>query len=128
MKQIIDKAINNRNIRYNELGYCINDYTFGLLSLEEQYKLSLALKKDKNILSKNASFQKLMKKVTSELESQIIANLHSGATYHETDLKNKNDRIKVEMEKEAFIQNAAKKLSKKELAKLQKLLPIKNVY
>jgi hypothetical protein len=97
---------------------------YGNLANEEHYIISKELKANRKTIANTPAYKTAMKKIAVMAEQKFVEQIHAQAGYHEKVIQNQTTMLKSNMSKESFMQTAAKKLNKKELAQLKKLLPV----
>lgn len=123
---LLDKALsNNEAIKYAGERLAYNLYYDGSenLSGEEARIVAQEIKKNSKAIVNSKSYKAAMKKIEVEAIKQFSTYIHNAATSHEKAVKAQKEKLKSNVAMETFLQGAAKKLNKKELAQLQKLLP-----
>ena len=124
---LLDKVLSQKTTLKNvasRIAYSVHDYGIQDLPGETIFIISQEIKKNKKTVINSPAYKALIKKAGILAEKDLVSFIHEAAGYHETVVKNQKEKLKTNVAMETFLQVAAKKLNKKELAQLQKLLPI----
>ena len=123
--KLIEKALSKPTVlkkAAKKLAYGLyyNDCTD--LEGEEACIIMQELKANKKAIIDSSAYKTAIKKIAIMAEKELISRIKAESVCYERNLKNKTIRLKTEMQQEAFMQGAAKKLNKKEFEQLKKLL------